>query len=106
MAQRGGPTPDDATTLALAGELLGAAVIVEEAPGVRPLPLHGTLVDESLHLLMIRRADGRTVRVPKAGARGRLFLGERALPLNGELLRTRPEDRIKRLLSRGRRSMQ
>lgn len=96
--------PDDATALALAGELLGAVVVVEEAPGIRPLPLRGTLVDESLHLLMVRRDDGRTVRIPKAGARGRLYLGERALPLSGEFLRTRPEDRIKRLLSRGRRS--
>lgn len=105
MAGHGGATPDEATLLALAGELLGAAVVVEAAPGVRPLPLRGTLVDESLHLLTIRRDDGRTVRVPKAGVRGQLFLGERALPLNGEFLRTRPEDRTKRLLSRGRRNL-
>ncbi|MCI4322065.1 MAG: ribonuclease P protein subunit [Thermoplasmata archaeon] len=105
MAHRGSPAPADDELEALAGELLGATVLVEQAPGIQRLPLRGTLVDETLHLLAIRRDDdGRTVRVPKAGVQGRLFLGDRALPLSGDFLRTRPEDRTKRLLGRGRRS--
>ncbi len=95
--------PEDAT--ALAGEILGAPVVVDVAPGLSRLPLKGTLVDETLHLLYIRRAgDSRIVKVPKAGLSGAIFLGERALPLRGEYLRTRPEDRTKRLLGHGRRS--
>ncbi len=95
--------PDQAA--ALAGEILGAPVVVDVAPGLTKLPLRGTLVDESLHLLYIRRAgDLRIVKVPKAGLSGAIFLGERELPLRGDLLRVRPEDRTKRLLTRGRRS--
>jgi RNase P/RNase MRP subunit p29 len=91
---------------AFAGELLGAAVVVDVAPGLTRLPLRGTLVDESLHLFHIRRAgDHRVVKVPKAGLSGTIFLGERELPLRGDLLRVRPEDRTKRVLDRGRRSL-
>ncbi|HZY91383.1 MAG TPA: hypothetical protein VFG07_01210, partial [Thermoplasmata archaeon] len=65
----------------------------------------GTLVDESLHLLHVRRdGDHRVIKVPKAGLSGAIFLGDRELPLSGDLLRVRPEDRTKRLLDRGRRS--
>ncbi len=92
--------PDEAA--ALAGEILGAPVVVDVAPGLTKLPLRGTLVDESLHLLYIRRAgDLKIVKVPKAGLSGAIFLGERELPLRGDLLRVRPEDRTKRLLGRG-----
>ncbi len=101
--ESGGLTPEQAE--ALAGEILGAPVVVDAAPGLSRLPLRGTLVDETLHLLYIRRAsDSHIVKVPKAGVSGAIFLGERELPLRGELLRVRPEDRTKRLLARGRRS--
>lgn len=97
------PSPE--ALVGLAGELLGASVVVDVAPGLSRLPLTGTLVDESLHLLYIRRAgDERIVKVPKAGVSGTIFLGERELPLRGEHLRVRPEDRTKRILDRGRRS--
>lgn len=103
MDERPRLTVDDA--MALAGEILGASVVVEAAPGIRDLPLRGTIIDETLHLLVIRRTpDEKVVKVPKAGALGTVLLGRRELPLNGELLRVRPEDRTKRLLGRGRRS--
>jgi len=100
-------TEFDADTLgALAGEIIGAPVVVDIAPGLVHLPLRGTIVDETLHLLAVRRdPDGRVVKVPKEGLTGTVFLGERPLPLRGELLRVRPEDRTKRLLGRGRRSV-
>ena len=103
------PPPTDAVSRhdeeALAGELLGAPVVVAHAPGLHHLPLRGTLVDETLHLLYVRRAgDERIVKVPKIGLSGAVFLGEREIPLRGDLLRVRPEDRTKRLLGRGRRS--
>ncbi|HUI38175.1 MAG TPA: ribonuclease P protein subunit [Thermoplasmata archaeon] len=88
---------------AFAGEILGATAIVRH-PGLGPEPIEGTLVDESMNLLILRvRPNGRLLRVPKSGASGTLIVGERALPLNGELLRMRPEDRTKRLAPRGRR---
>ncbi len=96
---------DDRSAEALAGELLGAPVTIRAAPGIVPLPLEGTLVDESLRTFLVRRApDGRVVRIQKTGLVGtvRLALGE--IPLNGELLRHRPEDWTKRLAPRGRRS--
>ncbi|HYK93529.1 MAG TPA: ribonuclease P protein subunit [Thermoplasmata archaeon] len=97
------PTPEETT--ALAGEILGAPVVVDVAPGLTRLPLRGTLVDETLHLLHVRRdGDHRIIKVPKAGLSGAIFLGDRELPLRGDLLRVRPEDRTKRLLDRGHRS--
>lgn len=104
------PTPlasdrlDRGAVNALAGEILGAGIHIESAPGVSPLPLDGTIVDESLHTLVIRRpGHARTRRVAKAGLSGTILLGERQLPLKGEILRVRPEDRTKRLSVPGRR---
>jgi RNase P/RNase MRP subunit p29 len=90
--------------LALAGEILGGSLEVTEAPGVRPLPFDGVLVDESFRMLTIRRVpDGRLIRIAKQGLVGRIDVGGRELPLRGELLRVRPEDRTKRLLGGGSR---
>ena len=87
---------------ALAGELLGGSVEITEAPGVHGLPIDGILVDESYHMLTIRRQpDGRSLRIAKQGLVGRIDVGGRELPLRGELLRVRPEDRTKRLLGGG-----
>lgn len=98
--------PDDRSRLdpALAGELIGASIVVERAPGVVPLPLRGTIVDETLNTFLIRR-DGtvRTSRIAKHGLEGVLLLGERTLTLSGDSVRLRPEDRTKRLLASGRR---
>ena len=86
---------------ALAGELIGGAVSVRSAPGIRG-PVAGTIVDETLGTFVIRPVDGgRTVRLPKAGLTGTLGIAERELPLRGDLLRVRPEDRTKRLLAGG-----
>lgn len=93
------PTPLDS---AFAGELIGAPVHLEH-PGLGPSALEGTLVDETMNTFLVRGATGRTVRVPKSGLRGTIFLDGRSLPLNGEALRLRPEDRTKRLAARGRR---
>jgi RNase P/RNase MRP subunit p29 len=94
----------DAIDTALAGEILGAPVRLTRAPGFARLPVEGTLVDETLRTLVVRSADGtKCWRVPKAGAEGTILLGGRELPLSGEDLRMRPEDRTKRLAWRGRR---
>ncbi len=88
----------------LAGEILGAAISVDRAPGIHALPLRGTIVDESMHTFTVRLADhGRVVCLPKPGLRGTIFIGERELPLIGDNLRVRPQDRTKRILASGSR---
>ncbi|HZY70739.1 MAG TPA: ribonuclease P protein subunit [Thermoplasmata archaeon] len=90
---------------ALAGELIGAAITVDAAPGVRGLPWSGTIVDETLGTFHIRRTGHPRARVlAKRGLEGSVLLGGRELPLSGDLLRVRPEDRTKRLGLRGPRS--
>ena len=92
---------------ALAGELIGAAVTIEVAPSLRILPQEGTIADETMGTFVVRLAHSeRRIRVAKQGLRGSIWLGERELPLNGEALRMRPQDRTKRLLQAGPRRLQ
>jgi RNase P/RNase MRP subunit p29 len=90
-----------ADRLAFAGELLGAAVRFPAGPGLAA-PVEGVVVDESMSLFYVR-VPGRTgpVLVPKRNAAGTILLGGRELPLRGDTLRVRPEDRTKRLLAGG-----
>ena len=86
----------------LAGEILGAGIVIDHAPGVVPLPLEGTIVDETQEMFEIEtRPRGRTIWVAKAGLGGTIFREDRELPLNGDALRFRPQDRTKRLLQAG-----
>ena len=90
---------------ALAGEILGASVVLPASPGLHD-PIRGTLVDESLSTFTVRLAgSARTVRVPKAGLEGTIALPSGELPLRGDALRVRPEDRTKRLLAGGSRRL-
>jgi len=88
---------------ALAGELIGAPVSIAAGPGI-PHPVEGRIVDESLSTFSVR-VPGRAapLRLPKAGLTGTIVLPAGELPLRGELLRVRPEDRTKRLLAGGSR---
>ena len=86
---------------ALAGEILGASVALPPSPAHRGA-IEGTIVDESLSTFLVRVAGrSRPLRVPKAGLEGTIVLGAGELPLKGETLRVRPEDRTKRLLIGG-----
>ncbi len=86
---------------ALAGEILGSTVLLQPSRGI-PRPVEGTVVDESLSTILVREAGrSRPTRVPKAGLEGTIVLGAGELPLRGEFLRVRPEDRTKRLLTGG-----
>jgi RNase P/RNase MRP subunit p29 len=89
----------------LAGELLGAPIRVLSAPGIADVPFDGTLVDETLSTFVVRaRTGGRLRRIAKAGLTATVLLGAGEIPLKGDALRVRPEDRTKRLSPRGRRS--
>jgi RNase P/RNase MRP subunit p29 len=95
------PPPRRVEREALAGEIVGAPVRLRPSRGI-PRPVEGTIVDESLSTILVRVA-GRTrpLRVPKTGLEGTVLLGGHELPLRGEFLRVRPEDRTKRLLTGG-----
>jgi RNase P/RNase MRP subunit p29 len=86
---------------ALAGELIGAPLWIERSPTLGH-SLEGTIVDETLSTFRLR-VPGRagTVVVPKTGLEGTIALLAGELPLKGDSLRVRPEDRTKRLLSGG-----
>jgi RNase P/RNase MRP subunit p29 len=89
---------------ALLGEIIGLPVRIMEAPGIRPLPLDGVVADETLHTLLIRRPGARRLRrISKTGLRGVLVKDGDEVPLLGEVLRVRPEDRTKLLALGGRR---
>jgi RNase P/RNase MRP subunit p29 len=91
-------------TPALLGEIIGLPVRITEAPGIQPLPLDGIVADETLHTLLIRRPGAtRLRRVPKNGLRAMLVKDGDEVPLIGEVLRVRPEDRTKLLALGGRR---
>jgi RNase P/RNase MRP subunit p29 len=90
---------------ALAGEILGAPVVFPASTAHRA-PVRGTLVDESLSTFTVRVAgSSRTVCLPKAGLEGTIALASGELPLRGDALRVRPEDRTKRLLTGGSRRL-
>ena len=106
----GGPGPDahelsPDERLALAGELIGASVVVPAGPGLRR-SVTGTIVDETLGTFVVRPVGGgRPVRLVKSGLSGTIALADHELPLRGDLLRVRPEDRTKRLLAGGPRRL-
>lgn len=92
---------DRPTRSALAGELIGAGIEIVPRPGF-PSAVVGTLVDETLGTFVVRLPGrARLRRYPKRDAVGRFSLLGGELPLNGDLLRVRPEDRTKRLLVGG-----
>ncbi len=90
---------------ALAGELIGASVAIAPSPGVRGA-VRGTIVNETLSTFSVRVAGrAKALCVPKAGLSGTVVLSAGELPLRGDALRVRPEDRTKRLLTGGPRRL-
>jgi RNase P/RNase MRP subunit p29 len=84
---------------ALAGALIGSTLLIRKAPGLASVPLEGTVIDETLETFLLRiPGRSRPRRISKTGLEGTVYLRDRELPLRGELLRMRPEDRTKRLL--------
>ena len=98
------PPPTREQREALAGEIIGATLVIEWAPGLAPLPLRGKIIDESLGTFLVEiPGHERPRRIPKGRLDGMILLGNRELPLNGDALRVRPEDRTKRMLLGGSR---
>ena len=96
--------PSPARSSGLMEEFIGGILTVVQAPGVQDLPLTGRIVDETLNMMYVLPSGARRPRgIPKAGLVGTLTLGSREIPLRGDDLRVRPEDRIKRMALRGHR---
>jgi RNase P/RNase MRP subunit p29 len=96
--------PDARVSEALSGELLGAPITIHRAPGLAQERLEGILVDESLGTFVVRpNGGGPELRISKTGLEATVRLAAGEIPLKGDDLRVRPEDRTKRLAPRGRR---
>ena len=84
----------------LAHEWIGLQVTVNASPDPGLMGLLGIVRDETRNTLLIE-ARNRLVRVPKANAQftATLPTGE-IVPVEGPLLRHRPEDRVKKGLAK------
>lgn len=97
-------TKRNSSSSPLLGEIIGLPVRILEAPGIQPLPMEGIIADETLHTLWVRRGGATRLRqVPKAGLRATVLKDGDEVPVIGEALRARPEDRTKLLALGGRR---
>ncbi len=75
-------------------ELIGLQVEVVKSTDPGQLHVSGRVVDETRNLLVIE-AGGREKRIPKQGARFR-FQIQGGIEVEGDEIRFRPEDRIKK----------
>ena len=74
-------------------ELIGLSVIVRKATDPTLVGLRGRVVDETRNTLLVETAKGEK-RVPKKGAE--FAFGSEEVPIRGDDLLFRPEERIKR----------
>ena len=82
---------------ALAGnELIGLEVEVTGSGQRELVGLHGRVVDETMHTLVLE-TGGREKRIQKAGKAFRICFKEGAQEVPGEALIQRPEERLKKL---------
>lgn len=79
----------------LAHELIGLRVEVIKSPHRGYIGLAGQIVDETRQTLVIR-TKGRELRIPKEHSTFRFFFEEGSVDIDGDLLVSRPEDRIKK----------
>lgn len=79
------------------GELIGLAVVVVESTDAGLVGLSGSVIDETLRTIVIRRADGREVRVGKAENVFDFAVGDAAVRVIGAAIEFRSEDRTKKV---------
>ncbi len=84
-------------------EFIGHSLNIREAPGLSGLPVTGEIVDETMNMLYLERADRPGVfAVAKRGLVGAFSDVSGATAFIGDAVRVRPEDRIKRFAPRRR----
>lgn len=79
------------------GELIGLPVRVAAANDAGLVGLSGTVVDESLRTITVRRDDGRESRVSKPGTTFRFTASAGPVEVPGAAIEFRPEDRTKKV---------
>jgi ribonuclease P protein subunit POP4 len=72
-------------------------VEVLEAPDPTLVGVAGTIVDETLNTIVLRAQDGRNRRVAKALTVFALHTEAGRVRIEGDRIRFRPEDRIKKV---------
>lgn len=78
-------------------ELIGRSVKVVQSTDAGLVGLSGTVVDETLRTLTLRKADGREVRVGKRGQSFEVATPKGPVRLDGAAIEFRPEDRTKKV---------
>ena len=91
------PRLDGAARAAARGELIGldARVVASADSGL--VGAHGTIVDETLRTLVLRGADGRTMRLGKRGSTFEVDTPQGPVRIDGAAIEFRPEDRTKKV---------
>ena len=79
------------------GELIGLQVRVAAAGDAGLVGLSGTVVDETLRTLTVRRADGRESVLSKQGATFEFLTPKGKVLVDGAAIVFRPEDRTKKV---------
>lgn len=79
------------------GELIGLPVRVATANDVGIVGLSGTVVDETLRTLTVRRGDGRESVLSKEGATFEFTTPQGRVTVVGAAIVFRPEDRTKKV---------
>ncbi|MCA1819186.1 MAG: ribonuclease P protein subunit [Thermoplasmatota archaeon] len=79
------------------GELIGQDVRIAASGDVGIVGLAGTVIDESLRTFVIRKADGREVRVGKTGSTFEFLTPGGPVQVVGDAIEFRPADRTKKV---------
>jgi len=79
------------------GELIGLAVAIVHSSDPGLVGLQGTVVDETLRTLVIRRADGRESRIGKVGSTFGFPGPHGTVQVPGEAIEFRPAERTKKV---------
>ena len=79
------------------GELIGLPVRVVDSRDTQLIGLSGTVVDETLRTLTVRRADGRESRIGKRESAFEFTTPRGPVRVVGAGIEFRPEDRTKKV---------
>lgn len=79
------------------GELIGLPVRVAAANDAGLVGLSGTVIDETLRTLTVRREDGRESRLSKTGTTFEFATKQGPVRIEGAAIEFRPEDRTKKV---------
>ena len=91
------PRLEGAARTVARGELIGLAVRVAAASDAGLVGLEGTVVDETLRTLVVRRGDGRESRLSKTGTTFEFSTAQGKVRVEGAAIEFRPEDRTKKV---------